>query len=103
MKRSTPKTPESARPTKTAKMARPKRPKKAAAQGMSRDAQISDFLRKYSPEIQTQLSAARSHLRALFPRGFELIFDNYNALVFGFSPTERTTDSFVSVAGYPRW
>ena len=42
-------------------------------------------------------------LRALFPRGYELVFDNYNALVFGISPTERAAGAFVSVAGYPRW
>jgi hypothetical protein len=39
----------------------------------------------------------------MFPRGFELVYDNYNALVFGISPTERTSDAFISVAGYPRW
>ena len=79
------------------------RPKKAGTVGKPLDAQISGFLRKYSPAIQTQLAAARGHLRALFPRGFELVFDNYNALVFGFSPTEVARDSFLSVAGYPRW
>lgn len=67
------------------------------------EAQINAFLAKYSPEVGAQLSAARSHLRALLPRGHELVYDNYNALVFGFSPTERTPDAFLSVAGYPRW
>jgi len=42
-------------------------------------------------------------MHALFPRGHELVYDNYNALVFGFSPTERTSDALLSVAGYPRW
>lgn len=42
-------------------------------------------------------------LRSLFPRGHELVFDNYNALVFAISPTENAADAFVSVAGYPRW
>jgi Domain of unknown function (DU1801) len=79
------------------------RPKKAATVGKPLAAQISGFLSKYSPAIQTELSAARRHLRALFPRGFELVFDNYNALVFGFSATELACDSFLSVAGYPRW
>jgi hypothetical protein len=67
------------------------------------EAQINAFLAKYSPEVSAQLSAARSHLRALFPRGHELVYENYNALVFGFSPTEHTPDAFLSVAGYPRW
>src|SRR5215471_9200210 len=67
------------------------------------EAQISAFLAKYSPEVGAELRAARTHLRALFPRGHELVYDNYNALVFAFSPTERTSQAFLSVAGYPRW
>jgi hypothetical protein len=67
------------------------------------EAQIAGFLAKYTPAIEAQLREARARLRAMFPRGFELVFDNYNALVFGISPTERTSDSFLSVAGYPRW
>ncbi len=39
----------------------------------------------------------------MFPHGFELVFDNYNPLVFGISPTDRTADAFVSIAGYPKW
>ncbi len=65
--------------------------------------QISSFVGKYSPEIATQLRDARKRLRSLFPRGYELVFDNYNALVFGISPTENSRDAFVSIAGYPRW
>ena len=67
------------------------------------EAQIDAFLAKYSPEVSAELSAARAHLRALFPNGHELVYDNYNALVFAFSPTERTPDAFLSVAGYPKW
>jgi len=65
--------------------------------------QIASFLSKYSPAVESQLKDARRRLRAFFPRGFELIFDNYNALVFGISPTDRASDAFVSIAGYPRW
>jgi hypothetical protein len=70
---------------------------------MSTEAQIRTFLAKYSPEIATALRAARRRMRKLFPRGYELVYDNYNALVFGFSPTDRSSDAFISVAGYPRW
>lgn len=67
------------------------------------ESQIAAFLAKYTPAIEAQLREARARLRALFPRGFELVFDNYNALVFGISPTEKRTDAFVSVTGYPKW
>jgi hypothetical protein len=67
------------------------------------ESQIAAFLGKYSPAIEAQLRDARSRLRALFPRGYELVFDNYNALVFGFSPTDSSKDAFISVVGYPKW
>lgn len=67
------------------------------------ESQIASFLAKYTPEIAAQLSEARDRLRAKFPQGYELVFDNYNALVFGISPSERSTESFISVAGYPKW
>ena len=67
------------------------------------ETRIASFIARYSPEIAAQLRESRARLRALFPRGYELVFDNYNALVFGFSPTEKTRDAFVSIAGYPRW
>jgi hypothetical protein len=67
------------------------------------ESRIDSFLGKYTPEIEAQLRDARTRLRALFPRGFELVFDNYNALVFGFSPSERSREAFLSIAGYPKW
>lgn len=67
------------------------------------EAEIEFFLAKYSPAIAGELRAARLRLRSLFPRGHELVFDNYNALVFAFASTERASDAFLSVAGYPRW
>ena len=66
-------------------------------------AAVAEFLEKYTPEIVGQLQAARGHLSKHFPRGFELVYDNYNALVFGIASSERATDAIVSVAGYPKW
>jgi hypothetical protein len=67
------------------------------------ESQIAALLAKYDPAIESQLREARTRLRAKFPRGFELVYDNCNALVFGISPTENSSDAFVSIAGYPRW
>jgi hypothetical protein len=67
------------------------------------EAQIAAFLSKYGPETAADLRAARSRLRRLFPRGFELVYDNYNALAMGFAPTERAATAIVSVAAYPNW
>ena len=67
------------------------------------EAQIESFVARYSPEVSKQLREARKHLHALFPRGHETVYDNYNALVFAFSPTGRASEAFLSVAGYPKW
>jgi len=64
---------------------------------------IEAFVAKYTPEIAAQLRDARRRLRAHFPRGVEMVFDNYNALVLGIGPSERTRESFISIAGYPKW
>jgi len=64
---------------------------------------VDGFLAQYTPEMEAHLRAARERLRARFPRGYELIVDNYNALVFAISPTDKTKDAFISVAGHPRW
>ena len=70
---------------------------------MPQPSQISEFLAKYTPEVAAQLLSARQQLAAHFPRGFELVYDNYNALLFGFASSERASDVVVSVAGYPKW
>ena len=64
---------------------------------------IAGFIDKYTPEIAAQLRDARQRLRARFPRGVEMVFDNYNALVFGIGASDQSRDSFISVAAYPRW
>ena len=64
---------------------------------------IAGFMAKYTPAIAAQLRDARQRLRAHFPRGVEMVFDNYNALVFGIGPSDHTRESFISIAGYPKW
>ena len=64
---------------------------------------IAGFIDRYTPEIAAQLRDARQRLRANFPRGVEMVFDNYNALVFGIGPTDKSRESFISIAGYPKW
>jgi hypothetical protein len=65
--------------------------------------QVKSFLAKYSPEISARGQAARRRLRQALPGWSELVYDNYNALVFGFSPTGRPSDAVFSIALYPKW
>lgn len=70
---------------------------------MATNAEVAALAARYEPEIARGLQSVRKHLATHFPRGFELVYDNYNALACGFSPTERASDVVVSVAAYPRW
>ena len=42
-------------------------------------------------------------MRDLLPGGIEFVYDNYNALVFGYGPDERPSDAVLSLALMPRW
>ena len=55
------------------------------------------------PAVARVAQEARAILRRQLPAAFELVYDNYNALAIGFSPTEKTPDAIVSVTLYPRW
>ena len=64
---------------------------------------IDTFIARYTPALATQIRGARGKLRKKFPRGFELVYDNYNALVFAYGPTQKLTDLVLSIAAYPKW
>jgi hypothetical protein len=66
-------------------------------------AQLDAFLDKYTPEIAAQARAALRTMRARLPGAQELVYDNYNALAIGFSPTDRTSEAIFSIALFPRW
>jgi hypothetical protein len=64
---------------------------------------VAAFLARFDPEIARQARAARRRLRRMMPTAVELIYDNYNALVFGFAPDEHASSAILSIALYPRW
>jgi hypothetical protein len=66
-------------------------------------AQVASFAARYEPAMVERIQACRTRLRALIPRGCELVYDNYNALVFAFASTERASGAILSIAVYPRW
>src|SRR5215470_126999 len=65
--------------------------------------QLAGFIAKYTPEIGDMARATLAKMRARLPGAIELVYDNYNALAIGFSPTERTSDVIFSITLYPRW
>jgi Domain of unknown function (DU1801) len=66
-------------------------------------AQLARFIAKFTPEIARALAACRRKVRALVPGGYELVYDNYNALGIGYGPGQRASDVVISVVAYPRW
>jgi hypothetical protein len=65
--------------------------------------QVAEFIAKYTPEIAEAIELCRKKMYALVPRGYELVYDNYNTLAFGFAPSEKASDAVLSIAAYPRW
>ena len=64
---------------------------------------LSGFLAKFPPGVRSVARATLRKMRERLPGSVELVYDNYNALAIGFSPTDRVSDAAFSVAVYPRW
>jgi hypothetical protein len=60
--------------------------------------QLKAFIAKFAPKDQRLIRAVRRAVRRWFPTANELVWDNYNFFVIGYSPTERPSDSIVSIA-----
>src|SRR5882672_3048791 len=56
------------------------------------------FLKPFSKEIVDIVFSLREFVWDLYPEANELIYDNYNALAFGWSPTEKVGHTFCSIA-----
>jgi hypothetical protein len=64
--------------------------------------QLTTFLARFSPEIIKLAKAARAKCRRRLPGAIEMVYDNYNALVVGYSPTERPSDAILSIVIWPK-
>jgi hypothetical protein len=64
--------------------------------------QVDSFLAKFTPEIEKLARGALAKMRKRLPNATEFVYDNYNALVFGFGPNERPSDAIFSIVMFPR-
>jgi len=64
---------------------------------------LKKFLKPYPEEVQEMALWLRDFVWDLYPNCNELIYDNYNAVAFGWSPTDRLGHTFCSVAVMPRY
>jgi hypothetical protein len=73
--------------------------KKAAVESPDAVAQqVDGFIEKFESAMTQRIRAVRATLRKRFPTGIELVYDNYNFFVIGYSTTERPSDCIVSLA-----
>ncbi len=59
--------------------------------------QLESFLAKYDPDVAAFARRALAKMRKLIPGAVEMVYDNYNWLVIGFSPTERPSEAIFSL------
>jgi hypothetical protein len=74
------------------------KPKTVSSPVQSPAKQIASFIAKFDPKMAKLITSLRKALRKRFPTAIELVYDNYNFLVFGFCTTDRASDCLVSLA-----
>ena len=62
------------------------------------ETQLKSFISKFAPTDQRLIRAVRLAMRKRLPTANELVYDNYNFFVIGYSPSERPSDAIVSIA-----
>src|SRR4051794_36251607 len=68
----------------------------------SPEEQLESFIARFTPDIAAQVPVALEKMRSRLPGAIEMVYDNYNALVIGFCPTEKPSEAIFSIAVYPR-
>src|SRR5579863_9946861 len=71
--------------------------KAASAPRKNAEAELAACIDKFSPEMAKAIRAVRAALRKKVPAANELVWDNYNFFVIGYSPTLRPSDTFTQL------
>ena len=66
--------------------------------GKNQTEDLLKFLAPFSEEIRERALWLREFVWDLYPGTNELIYDNYNALAIGWSPTDKVGHTFCSIA-----
>ena len=59
---------------------------------------LMKFLKPFPKDVKDKALWLRGFVWKLYPNANELIYDNYNAVAIGWSPTDRVGDTFCSIA-----
>src|SRR4051794_21154025 len=71
---------------------------KTPTSGPDPGAQLDAFIAKFDAADQRRIRAVRRLLRRRLPTANEMVYDNYNFLVIGYSGTGRPSDAILSIA-----
>ncbi len=58
------------------------------------------FLKPFDEDVKVTVLWLRDFIWTKYPKANELIYDNYNAVAFGWSPTDKLGHVFCSIAVY---
>jgi hypothetical protein len=65
--------------------------------------QLDGFIDKYTSDVAATARQCLKKMRTRLPGAIQLVYDNYNALAIGFSPSERSSEAIFSIVLYPRY
>ncbi|MGD0155156.1 MAG: hypothetical protein ABSB50_03600 [Terracidiphilus sp.] len=71
--------------------------KAAPAPRKNAETELAGFIDKFTPEMARAIRAVRAALRKRVPTANELVYDNYNFFVIGYSSTLRPSDCFTQL------
>ena len=66
--------------------------------GKEQTKDLLKFLKPFSADVTERVMWLREFVWDLYPQTNELIYDNYNAVAFGWSPTDKVSHTFCSIA-----
>jgi len=61
---------------------------------------LKQFLKPYTKQVQQTALWLRGFVWDIYPNCNELIYDNYNAVEFGWSTSDKVGDTFCTIAAY---
>jgi hypothetical protein len=72
-------------------------PRQSSVTEADDESRVSEFIAKFDPAHQALIRAVRRAMRRRFRGAVEMVYDNYNFFVIGYSPTERPSDAILSI------
>ena len=72
--------------------------RKAELSPAEAEKQLAGFIAKFEPAMASRIRAVRAALRKRLQAAIEIVYDNYNFFVIGYSSTERPSDCILSIA-----